>query len=864
MIGRDTELAQLRALVSGVRLLLGDPGLGKTTLLDEVVRTARARVLRVTGRESERDLDFAGLDQLVRPVLDRVPRLPDRQARALLGAVGLATDPEPPDALLTGLAVLTLLSAVAEAGPVLVTVDDAQWLDAPSLGALAFAARRLDAEPVALLLAARGVTAPAGFDGFPELRLRPLGVPEAAQLLDTLPRPPHGPARERVLSQAAGNPLGLIELSKATGRYADTEPLPLTDRLTAVMTAQFGALPAPTRAALLLVAVADSARVPGLEAAALAPAEHAGLVRVDQTGPRFTHPLVRSAIYHAVPYAERAAAHRRIAAALHDQPDRHSWHLAAAALEPDEQVAAQLEQTATQAQRRGGAAAAARVLERAAALSPAEADQARRLLAAAGLAQTAGQADWVRELATRVLALTTDPRLLLAARQRLGWSLVWSGDHAAALTTLLGVAAEAPSWAALGFAATIAHRTGTRRDRDAVLDTLARMPEPVDEEQQVWVRACAETPAGRAATVGDLHRIAAGTTILGSAAWLLDETDLAVRLLRDALARLRAPGLRGGSGGAMNALQWSCFDSGRWDEALAVSREARDLAAAYRMEPVAASADLCAAAVHALRGNDEVAASLLAGMLAAADTTEYRAAAAQARHVAGLSAFARGDFPAAYAQLRRLFGDDGEPLHHRVSYLGIADLAAAVARLESPEPGRHLVERVLAGLTGDCGPRLRHLVCRTRGLLADPEAAGGHFEQALAEPGQWPFERAQTLLDHGEWLRRRRRINDAKPVLVEALETFHRLRSAPWARRAEAELRACGVQGSAAAPDALAALTAQQREIVILAGRGLTNAEIADHLFLSPRTVASHLYRSYPKLGVAGRHQLRDLIPDEG
>jgi DNA-binding CsgD family transcriptional regulator len=903
LIGRDSELSRLSRLVdpppttSQVQVLLGEPGMGKTVLLAELTRragSAGVRVLAVTGRESERDLAFAGLHQLLRPVLDRVPTLPDRQAQALLSAFALSPGPVPADVLLTGIAVLTLLSAVAEDGPVLVAVDDAQWLDRASLDTLAFAARRLESEPLVLLLAARGTAAPPGFTGdFPELILPPLSTPEAGRLLDEQPYPPHGRAREQVLAQATGNPLALIELSKviardpAAGRRWTAEPLPLTDRLTTVMAAQFSVLPPSARTALLLAAVADSpdvaARVPGLDADTLAPAEQAGLIRVDGSGPQFRHPLVRAAVYHAVPFAERAAAHLRIAEALRDQPDRHAWHLAAAALEPDERVAALLEETATQAQRRGGAAAAARALERAAELSPTERDQARRLLAAAGLAQTAGQADWVQDLAARVLTLTTDPQLRIAARQRIGWALVWSNQHAAALATLLPVAEEASSqlpvlsWNAIGFAATVAYQSGAPADRAAVLRTLNRMHAPdvpppdwpaghVDE-QRVWVRACTEPLTAQPETVAYLHRIAERTltdpATVGAAAWLLDETELAVQLLREALSRLRAPGMRGGSGGALSALQWACVDSGRWDEALAAARAARDAAAAYRMETVAASADLCTASVHALRGDREQVRSLLASALTHADAMEYRSAAARARHTAGMAALAEGRFVAAYAQLRHLFSDDGEPLHHRVSYLGVADLAAAAVRAERELEARTLIDRVLGPMDPAPGPRLHQLAARARGLLAEPRQAQAHFDQGLSEPAgdQWPFERAQLRLDYGEWLRRQRRINDAKPVLAAALETFRHLGAAPWTRRAEAELRACGVAESAppAARDALAELTAQQREIVLLASRGLTNAEIADRLFLSPRTVASHLYRSYPKLGIAGRHQLRDL-----
>ncbi|BCY13140.1 LuxR family transcriptional regulator [Actinoplanes sp. L3-i22] len=867
MIGRERELARLRALVdppprrAHVHVLIGDPGLGKTAVLTGVARSAAMRTLAVTGRESEQDLAFAGLHQLLRPVLDRVPALPGRQARALLGAFALTDDPVPADALLTGLAVLTLLAALAEDGPLLVTVDDAQWLDAASLGALTFAARRLELEPIVVLLATRD---PAGLGpGLPGTRLEPLDPADAGRLLDAQPAPPYGPAREQVLAQAAGNPLALIELSAAlaadpaAARRWAAEPLPLTDRLTALLAVRFEALPGPVRDTLLLAAVADSpevaARVTGPDRPA--PAERAGLIRIDAAGLHFTHPLTRAAVYHAVPFAERAAAHRRVAETVRDQPDRYAWHLAAAAGAPDETVAARLEESAAHARRRGGAAAAARVLERAAALSPSETDQVRRLLAAAGHAQAAGQGDWVRDLAGRVLTRSAaEPAQRLAARQRIGWAQVWSGEHATALDTLLsvaGAAAPATAWSALAFAATLAHRSGTPGDRGAVLRALDRMPGPGGDEARLWVRACAEAPGEHASTRAELHRIAVAgprdRTLVGSAAWLLEETDLAVRLLRQALAGLREPGMRGGSGGVLTALPWACFDSGRWDEALSVAREARDAAAAYRMDPVAASADLCVAAVRALRGEDvEVGAHL-----ANADAMEYRAATARARHVAGLAAFARGAYPAAYAQLRHLFDDDGEPLHHRVSYLGIADLAAAAVRTGRPFP-----RPALAPLDAAASPRLRQLAARARGLLGEaigePEPAGE----------QWPFEHAQLRLDQGERLRRERRINDAKPVLAEALETFQRLRAAPWARRAEAELRACGVAAAPAAPDKLAGLTTQQREIVVLAARGLTNAEIADRLFLSPRTVASHLYRSYPKLGVAGRHQLRDLVPE--
>ena len=330
IIGREAELARLCALAdpvpssSQVLVVTGEAGMGKTVLLAAAADRARSagmRVLSVTGRESESRLAFAGLHQLLRPVLSGAAGLPGRQAQALLGALGLAADPVAPDPLLTGAAVLTLLSDLSERSPVLVVADDAHWLDRSSLDALVFAASRLGAERIVLLVGARGQAPPRGFDrGFPELHLEPLSAADAGRLLDGQPRPPRGRARAQVLAQAAGNPMALIELAKviaddpAASRRWAAEPLPLTDRLSAVLHSRFAALPEQTQAALLLAAVADgpdlraaTAAFSGPGARNLEPAEQLGLIKVDLTGLRFSHPFVRSAIYHTAPIARRAA-----------------------------------------------------------------------------------------------------------------------------------------------------------------------------------------------------------------------------------------------------------------------------------------------------------------------------------------------------------------------------------------------------------------------------------------------------------------------------------------------------------------------------------------------------------------------------
>jgi DNA-binding CsgD family transcriptional regulator len=351
---------------------------------------------------------------------------------------------------------------------------------------------------------------------------------------------------------------------------------------------------------------------------------------------------------------------------------------------------------------------------------------------------------------------------------------------------------------------------------------------------------------------------------IASTAWLLDESDLAITLLQDAMQRLRAPGVRGTSGGSLTVLGWAYIDTGRWDEALEVAAEAASLAEANQMDIVAASADVITATVVALRGDSGAARRHAGRALAIVDPAECGLVAARARRALGVAALADGSYLQAFTQLRGLFSEDGTPLHNYASYLGVADLAAAAVRADRRMEGCDVIEHALSRLDGRASARLEQLIARARGILAGPSNSEAHFGKALSDPAgdQWPFERAQLRLDYAEWLRRRRRINDAKPVLTEALGTFRRLGARSWAQRAQAELRASGVAvtGAPGEPDALGELTPQQRQIVRLASDGLTDREIGDRLFLSPRTVSSHLYRSYPKLGVASRHQLRDVI----
>ncbi|GAB2964374.1 AAA family ATPase [Nonomuraea fastidiosa] len=983
IVGRDGEIAEIMRRVaagrSHVLVLSGEPGAGKSAVLDVVagrVRGDGGLVLRVAGSEPESRLGFAGLHQLLRPVLGELDGLPPRQRCALRAVLGLDECTEAPDGVLTGSAVLTLISRFG-ASPLLVVVDDAQWIDRASLDVLSFVARRLDAEPVTLLVGVRSADALPGFDtGYDRLELGPLDGVAANRLLDLQPQPPVGRHRVRVLQEASGNPLALIELARV--RSAGVEgPLPVTDRLERIYAEQARPLPESTRRSLLLLAAADAADFSAVShglSEAFVPAEEAGLVRRSGPSVSFRHPLIRSAVYHAAPFEERRQAHLALAR-LSEEPDRRAWHLAAAATGTDAEVSDALRETADRARRRGGYAAAAAALERAAELSPRRADRARLLAEAAELAVFTGQLDWVERLVVAVRAHSDDPELIGRASLATGKLMALRSNHTTAFALLTRIAAEAsfremlassveapppkaltisaevpalrahlsatkgaaarephaaaaedtPSLEALAAAAVVRYYSGEEAQRRRIESLLAASP---DGPLRVWVEAVSDPhgagsrlrpklPELVAAAEGD----AGGLTVLAVVAWLLDQTALAVKTFDEAYDRWRVRGaLPDGLGSAVG---WAYLDHGRWAEARTVASEIAAVAATAGLEHAEACAYALDATVLALRGETDGARRAAERALALVDPLESRSIAVAAHRALGLAAVADGDYEAAYTWFGSAFTGDGDPVHYHVSPTVLAELAASAARLG--RRGRHgpdrrvaeLLERAAQRLGPAPSPRLAALLDRGRALLAEPGSAGpdsagpGSARPGSADPGsaepdsaqpdsaqpdsaqpdsaqpdsaqpdsaepyfqralagdageQWPFERAQTRLDYGEWLRRRRRITEARPQLAAALETFRRLGARPWAERAEAELRAAGVEAiGGVTPDVLTELSPQQQQIVRLAARGLTNREIGDRLHLSPRTVGSHLYRVFPKLGVTARAQLRDVLEGTG
>ncbi|MEU6963490.1 helix-turn-helix transcriptional regulator [Streptomyces chrestomyceticus] len=907
LVGRDAELARLFRTVDSrtadpaaeagpVLVLTGDAGTGKSALLDSAARRAAARgtrVLRACGSESEADLAFSALHQLLRPVRAEADALPPGQRAALHDALGTGQAGGSPDPLLTGLAVLGLLSALGERGPVLAVLDDAHWCDRASLDALAFAARRLAEEPVTVLVGTRTGDRLPGFDRqVPVLTLGPLDDAAAHRLLDLQPRRPAGRTRARILDQAGGNPLALAELTRAAadsesglaaGEPPSAGPLPLTGRLERLFAARLPGLPSRTTRALLLLAAMDTADhaavpagLPHVEDDAWLPAEQAGLVRRTGRDTRFRHPLVRAAVYHAAPFDARRDAHRALAGMLPDAPDRRAWHLAAASVRPDAAVSAELERTADRARRRGGHAAAAKALQRAAELAPRRTDAARLLVEAAGAAVFTGDLAWVEELAAAARARTDDPALLATAAAHAGRLATLTVRHSVVFSRLAGAAEElavaqpADALDLLAGAAVVRFYSGEEHQRHRIEDILRRVPEhaPASHDWlRAWVRAVSAPDDGRpqllralTASMAEAEHRPGRLTALAVMAWVLDETPQAARAFDAAFDRWesREP-LPEGLGGAA---AWTYVELGRWGQA-------REVCA--RMAAVGATAGLdhavaCAAAVDAVvlahQGDAAAARARAADALSLIDPLESRSVTVYARRALGAAAAAEGAYDTAYDQLRAAFTADGAPLHYHASCPALADLAAAAVRSGRREEAHAVVERCARTLGEHASPRLRALLSRARALLAAPEDAEPYFRAALAEPvlAHWPFERAQALLDLAEWLRRRRRIAEARPLLAEALETFRRLGARPWIYRARTESRAAGLDVTAPAPDALAELSPQQQQIVGLAARGLTNREIGEKLFLSPRTVGSHLYRSFPKLGITARSQLRDLV----
>ncbi|WP_225823573.1 ATP-binding protein [Streptomyces naphthomycinicus] len=906
ILGRAAELSRVGELLEAVAgtgpqvlVLTGEPGAGKSTLVDWAAGQGRARglrTLRVRGSEGEAGLGLSGIHQLLHPLLPG-DTLPAPQREALDRAFGPAAVPGAVtlDQLSLCVSVLALLGDAAARQPLLLLVDDAQWLDLGSVDVLGFLARRLEGTPVVMLLAAREEAVPARFDrDFPQVTVGPLSRAAAGLLLDAQPAPPRGRARTQILQQAAGNPLALIELPRAlaqgrngAGRDGGTA-VPLTARLVNLFAADLPGLPESTREALLLVAAAGSGQLADLLRAApssdvveaLAPAERLGLVRIEAGQVLLRHPLVRSAVYQAASFAERRQAHLALAAVLTGEPDRRAWHLAAAATGQDAEVADALAESAERARARGGYAAAAAALERAAELTPAPELRARRLLTAAQSAMFAGHPQWVGEISGRVGDLTGDGRLRAEASLLGGWALGVTLHHEEALRLLLGVAeataTSAPDLAldTLSTAATSVYNSGAPYYRAELERISTLIDAPGDPAALAWAAAVVEPHRQRTRLVGLLQDGLAAMsqdslgdlTALGGATWILDETEQAVRILRRTMDVIRRAGSAGTNATVTQALALALFESGSWTAARTAADEAFWMATEAGADNVTVGACILRATLRSLQGDHAAGRAQAMEAVRGVDLRRSRSLQVRHRHAMGMAAFVAGDHAEAYDQLRAAFTRDFRPapVHYHASLYYLGDLAAAAVRAGRADDARTVIDAVEHDLTSDRSPRLAAVLHRAAALLTETEDAEKHFRAALADSVTdcWPFEKALIQLDFGEWLRRRRRSADARPHLSAALECFERLDARPWTERAAAELRAAGAPAGTS-PSPASELTPQERQIAELAAQGLTNRDIAARLYLSPRTVGYHLHKIFPKLGIRARAQLRDALSQD-
>ena len=816
---------------------------------------------------------------------------------------------------------LTLLAELADEQPLLCLVDDAQWLDRESAAALLLAARRLQAEGVVLLLAAREGEGHWSAPGLPELRLGALDPKAAAELLADRAAGLGPAARGRVLAEAHGNPLALVELPQSESRsesatVAGADAVPLTGRLQLAYHGQVTRLPAATQTLLLVAAAEESGDLAlvlragallGAGPGDLGPAEDAGLVRVEDTRLAFRHPLLRSAVHRRAPLAQRLAAHRALAEALTEtltetpgavgsaDAGRRAWHLALAATGPDEPTAAALESAAEHAAQRGGHAGAATAYERAARLSPAPGDATRRATCAAEAAVEAGELDRAAALAEETLRRAPAEQLTLAQLHLVqGVERFWRGSHEHALELLLrsaGLAAEdypGPAARVLIQAFHAAWYLGeTQLERVLAELSALRLPDadpaaplirylldvtrPLLGAEAVPVEpvavavaesvaradaartAAGRTGAGRTAPGLDLMTVCGATLIIG-------RDDETVRLAEQLVAEARALGAVGALPTLLFFLAEGELFAGRRQEALAHATESLRIAEDIGQTQWAAQMHSFLAWTAAVTGDEEAVAAAVGRSLAAGVAGRPWSAWALA-----LLDLGRGRAEECLSRLESLV--TGRQWFHVSAMRSVPDLVEAAVRLREPERATAPFARFRSWAERVDRPWAAALVLRCEALLGSEAEAEERYLAALKLHAEQPrpWEQARTELLYGEWLRRGRRRSEARAPLRSALRTFEQSEATPWAERARTEL---GASGSAApereAPGPLAQLTPQESQIVRLAAQGLSNRDIAAQLFLSSRTVGYHLYKAYPKLGVAARGELPGLLATAG
>ena len=887
-----------RAGRSAVLVIRGEAGVGKTALLDYAAESAQGlRVVRAVGVQSEMELPFAALQHLCRTFLDRRERLPNPQRDALEIAFGLREGPAP-NRFLVGLAVLSLLSEVAEERPLVCIVDDAQWLDRTSAEALTFTSRRLEAESVLVLFATRETTVDLG--GLPELVVEGLGEAEARKLLDSVVRwPLDEQLRNRIVAETQGNPLALLELPRGlspaqlAGGFGLADALPVPGRIEQTFRRRIEGLPEQTRLLLVLAAAEPAgdraliwraARKLGLNRPdALTPAIQAGLVTAG-TDARFRHPLVRSAAYQSASLTDRRKVHAALVEVTDAEvdPDRRAWHRAQAALGPDEEVAAELELSASRAQARGGLAAAAAFLERSTDLTIDAGRRARRALAAAQAHHQAGSPTAAGRLLGRTEA---GPDELLSARMGLlrGQMAFASGRSSDASALLLETAKRL-------------ERLDARLARETYLDALAaamfvgRMADAVGLPEVA--RAARAAPPAQS-PVGAADLLLDGLSIL-----ITDGYQAGTPILRRALSAFRAGDLA-----PEDQLRWfyvAChcahdlWDDEGWDDLSTRHLQLARTAGALGVLPIALSQRV---GMHLHAGEFGAAASLVEETAAITEATGNDLPPYSAVALAGWRGRPAEAEPMIHTTMdgaaARSEGMGLSLVHYTSAVLnnglGRYQEALAAADRASAYPEElgfanwALVELIeAASRSGDSGraaeaiERLARTTrpggaawglgveARSRALVSRGEEAELLHREAIDRLGQCraAVDLARAHLVYGEWLRRENRRVDARAELRQSYDMFAEMGAEAFGARARRELLAAGETVHGRKEQKRDDLTAQERQIARRARDGYTNPEIGAELFLSPRTVEWHLRKVFSKLGISSRRELRVALPD--
>jgi DNA-binding CsgD family transcriptional regulator/tetratricopeptide (TPR) repeat protein len=900
LYGRERELGILESVLSdllegsgGALVVLGQPGIGKSALLAETRASAIEQgieVLCAVGVQSEARLPFAALHQLLRPLLDLADRLPARQAQALRGAFG-GSDAGPPELYAVALATLELLSEAAQDAPLLLIVDDAQWLDEPSSAALAFVARRLEAEAVAMLIALRdGREQPFADAMLPELRVEGLDDEAAEALLDANAADIGPGVRERLLDEAAGNPLALVELPKVLGSEQRSggallpSRLPLTARLEQAFALQRSELPPVARAVLLVAAADDGGRVAEvLRAAAIlegvelgvdaaSPAVAAGLLSIEGSELRFPHPLMRAAIYQTAGPAGRHAAHAALADVLAAEPDRRAWHRGAASLGLDEAAAAELDEVAARAERRGALAVAIRAYERAAELSEAPATRGGRLVRAAEMAFELGR----QEAGLSFLRAAEPLELAPHERTRLSWLRATHAgpDWSAALSvdSFVELAERMRSEGHVDLASKLLVTAALRcwwgnadeETRATVVAAGEAMPVAEHDPALLAVLAYADPVRRAAAVIERIARLApeghdpVALHLIGSAASAVWAYDLALRFLDAAVDGLRAQGRLRMLAQALTAQAWAAVHLAREPLAVAAAEEAYRLAQETGQPASAAVAQLAQATIAAERGDFEGADALAREAEAVLLPMGATPLLALGQFVRGRGAVAHQRYPEGLEHHRRTLEPTDPAYHPFVGAWGLSDLVEAAAHSGEQALANGYLERLEHLAQATSGSLLQATAGYARPLAAADDDAEALYRRALERDlANWPCYRGRMLLWYGRWLRRQRRVADSRAPLRAALEGFDALAFPKLAESAREELRAAGETSRRRDPGAWDRLTPQELRIARLAAEGLSNREIGQRLFISHRTVGYHLHRIFPKLGITSRGQLQ-------